>query len=87
MSADGEKVIQWIVCVQLPAVPAGDGSPGTPARLEYWGAYDNSADAQAHVPFTEDVATQVAAGINAGHANTGASAMAYPLAETLQPGV
>lgn len=87
MSVTSEKVIQWIVCVSLPAIPPDNTQPGQPARLEYWGAYDNSADAQAHVPFTEEVAKQIAADINQNHSQTGASAMAYPLTETLQPGV
>lgn len=50
-------------------------------------AYDNSADDQAGVPFTQQDAEELAANINQFNATSGVHAMALPLEQTLQPGV
>jgi hypothetical protein len=55
-----------------------------------YGSFDNSADAQAGVPFTQEVATELAANIN-GFSGTGGAppitAMALPLEQCEQPGI
>lgn len=65
----------WIVVVT-------DGSKPT----EAYGAYNNSADAQAHKPFDQQTAEGLAANLNQ-FMQTRGFAVALPLAETMQPGV
>lgn len=51
-----------------------------------YGAYNDSADEQAHKPFDEQTAKELAASINEFETTLG-SATAMPLEETMQPGV